>query len=88
LERETFWENLLRKSFLDADNIILGGDLNFTIGASEVWGPNASVDPLGGFFSHLFMERGLIDLAPAQLKPTWRNKRSGDDRIAKRLDHF
>jgi hypothetical protein len=73
---------------LDANNIILGEDLNFTIGASQVWGTNESVDPLGGLFSHLFMERGLIDLAPTQLKHTWRNKQSGDDRIEKRIDRF
>jgi len=30
-------------------DIILGGDLNFSLGAVEIWGPKALSDPLGIF---------------------------------------
>jgi hypothetical protein len=30
----------------------------------------------------------MIDISPTKLGPTWRNKRLGEDHIAKRLDHF
>jgi hypothetical protein len=33
-------------------------------------------------------ELGLLDITPIKLSPTWRNKRIGEDYIAKRLDHF
>jgi hypothetical protein len=31
---------------------------------------------------------GLLDIAPTKICPTWRNKRMGEDYIAKRLDRF
>jgi hypothetical protein len=27
-----------------------------------------------------------MDIEPTKLNPTWRNRRTGDDRVAKRLD--
>jgi len=33
--RENFWNHLLNLSILTADNIIIGGDLNFSLGYSE-----------------------------------------------------
>jgi hypothetical protein len=66
----------------------LGGDLNFSIGAVESWGQRAQDDSLSDFFVHKLGEAGLIDIAPIRLGPTWRNKRLGEDHIAKRLDHF
>jgi hypothetical protein len=60
----------------------VGGDLNFFLGAVEVWGPRSSPDPLSDYFTH-FLEHGLLDLEPAKLQPTWRNLRVGDARVAK-----
>jgi hypothetical protein len=37
---------------------------------------------------HKLEEAGLIDVAPIKISPTWRNKRLGEDYIAKRLDRF
>ena len=34
------------------------------------------------------MEKGLLDIDLVKLKPTWRNNRSGDARVAKRFDRF
>eukprot|EP01018_Ginkgo_biloba_P039380 Gb_12932 [translate_table: standard] len=83
-----FWDKLLSKDFLRWDNIILGGDLNFPLGSSEIWGSKAQVDGLSGLFFRKLIDTGLIDIEPVKLKPTWRNKRLGDERITKRLDRF
>ena len=40
-----FWESIQASQFLKKENVIIRGDLNFTIGTHEIWGPNARVDP-------------------------------------------
>eukprot|EP00253_Pinus_taeda_P016622 PITA_16622 len=55
---------------------------------AEAWGPSAREDPLSDFFLQLLSDNNLIDPSPINLKPTWRNRRAGEDRIAKRLDRF
>jgi hypothetical protein len=54
------------------DAVILGGDLNFSLGAIEVWGPREISDSLSEYFSHKLGEWGLIDVDLVKLKPTWR----------------
>eukprot|EP00253_Pinus_taeda_P022219 PITA_22219 len=44
--------------------------------------------PLSDFFIQILSDHNLIDPSPINLKPTWRNRRIGEDRIAKRLDRF
>jgi hypothetical protein len=87
-EQGTFWDTLFNKSFLKGQQVILGGDLNFSLGLSEVWGAHARADPLAGYFTQKIVECNLLDIEPTKLKPTWRNNRVGEDSIAKRLDHF
>jgi hypothetical protein len=36
----------------------LGGDLNFSMGSAEVWGPRERSDPLAGFFSNMMGVKG------------------------------
>eukprot|EP00253_Pinus_taeda_P002838 PITA_02838 len=64
--------------------MIVGGDLNFSIGRAEAWGPSAREDPMSDFFHKALLDKNLIDPSPIKLKPTWRNRRTGEDRIAKR----
>ena len=66
----------------------MGGDLNFSLGAAEVWGPCSTMDPLTDYFTHYLDSFGLLDLYPVKLQTTWQNLRIGDARVAKRLDHF
>jgi hypothetical protein len=87
-ERAPFWEALGHKSFLKSENLILGGDLNFSLGEVESWGPRARLDPLTYFFNHMLRRMKLIDIPPIRRCSTWRNKRVGEDRIEKRLDRF
>lgn len=62
--------------------------MNFTLGASEIWGPLAIIDPLAYFFRSHMSRLDLFNLEPVKLNPTWRNRRSGEVRITKCLDLF
>jgi hypothetical protein len=70
-DRITFWDTLFKKNLLKEKPLILGGDLNLSLGNVEVWGPSARPDPLYARFSHLFNDMGFIDLPPVKLPPTW-----------------
>ena len=41
LNRISFWDNLFNNSLLRGELLIIGGDLNFSLGQAEVWGPHA-----------------------------------------------
>lgn len=69
-------------------NLVVGGDLNFSLGLSETWGPQAHVDPLADFFLNKIKDGRLIDINIIKNTPTWRNRRVGEARVAKRLDCF
>eukprot|EP00253_Pinus_taeda_P027835 PITA_27835 len=86
--REGFWLDFLAKSLMKSPLMVVGGDLNFSLGRAEAWGPSAREDPLSDFFYQILSDHNLIDPSPIILKPSWRNRRIGEDRIAKRLDHF
>ena len=66
----------------------MAGDLNLTLYVGEIWGKNAQKDVLAPFFNSLFDRKGLIDLQPIHLEPTWRNKRAGEHALSKHLDIF
>jgi len=61
---------------------------NFSLGRAEAWGPTAREDSLTDFFQNLLIENNLIEANLIKLKPTWRNRRVGEARVAKRLDRF
>jgi exonuclease III len=86
--RGPYWDNIFTKSFLKEQQVLLGGDLNFSLGFSEVWGTHARADPLTGYFTQKLVDCNLLDIEPVKLKPTWRNNRVGEDSVAKRLDRF
>ena len=48
----------------------------------------ARLDPLALFSNDLFLDSNLIDIAPAIIRPTWRNGRSMDGGLAKILYRF
>ena len=86
--RVPFWDSLFGNPLLCGEYLVLGGDLNFSLGQNEVWGPHAHVDSPAGYFVQNIVEKGWLDIEPVKLKPTWRNNRSGDARMAKRIDRF
>eukprot|EP00253_Pinus_taeda_P029650 PITA_29650 len=87
-DRVSFWNDLISKSFLKGKNMVIGGDLNFSIGRAEAWGPSAREDPLTDFFLNMLSSNNLLDINLLKLKPTWRNRRIGEARVAKRLYRF
>eukprot|EP00253_Pinus_taeda_P026822 PITA_26822 len=86
--REIFWRNLLSRNLLSIDHTIIGGDLNFSIGYSESWGGAAQIDPITDYISGLLEHHDFIDIPVQKPQPTWRNRRTGDVALARRLDRF
>ena len=83
--RDSFWNVVASGGLLSLPNLILAGDLNLTLSASEIWGSKALSDPLSPYFSKLFSDHNLVDVAPPYAGPTWRNGRIGEEGISKRL---
>ena len=71
LHRDAFWNVTARGGLLSLPNLILAGDLNLTLNASEIWGNKVHIDPLGPFFTQLFSNYNLVDVAPPCAGPTW-----------------
>jgi exonuclease III len=88
VEKKNFWEPFFAKEVMNSQNLIVGGDLNFTLSQNEVWGISARTDPLGPFLQSLLEAHGLVDVQPTKLVPTWRNNRKQEAAVAKRLDRF
>jgi hypothetical protein len=86
--RESFWQPILDYGLLSEEGIIVGGYLNFTLSAREVWGNLARSDPLADLFSNIIPTSSLVDIHPTQMDPTWRNGRAGTTSISKILDRF
>jgi hypothetical protein len=70
LDRARFLEMILRKSFMNSEALILGGDLHFSLGAAKVWGSKARPNSLTYFFLHSLEEKRLVDLVPENLRHT------------------
>ena len=87
-DRRIYWESLANERALDQENLILVGDLNLTLSTTEVWGQNARSDALANFFISLFEQKKLISLQLICLEHTWKNNRTGDQEISKRMDRF
>jgi len=51
--RQLFQEILIDDGILKDPDLILGGDLNFTRSAKEIWGSSIRLDPLAYFFNQL-----------------------------------
>ena len=88
LDRERFWNNILSLDCLKTSRLIFGGDLNFSLSCSEIWGEKARVDSLSNFFSVILDGFGLVDVVPHVLAPTCSNRRVGNENICKRLDRL
>eukprot|EP00253_Pinus_taeda_P032607 PITA_32607 len=86
--RANFWRHLLEYEIFNADNILLGGDLNFSLGFCESWGHHAQIDPLTESLTSLLEDHNWIDIPSARLQYAWTNNRNGEQSLARRLDQF
>eukprot|EP00253_Pinus_taeda_P014598 PITA_14598 len=87
-QREAFWQHILQLPLLNEDHVIIGGDLNFSLGFRESWGANAQIDPISNFMINQLEQSKFIDVPMQRPLPTWRNRRVGDAALARRLDRF
>ena len=55
---------------LGLPNLLMAGDLGFTLSSAEVWGHKARLDPLASFFSQLIFDNKLVDLSMDPSAPT------------------
>jgi len=88
LDITPFRETLLSLKILKVENLILGGDLNFSLGEAEVWGPSVHTNQITTRITHLLSTNGMLDITPWKLNPTWRNMNTGEARVEKQIDHF
>ena len=88
VNRVPFWNTLLSKDFVTNREVILGGDFNLSLGCAQFWGLRAVSNAMETFFINSFAQKYLLDIAPIKLSPTWQNKRTRQNRVAKRLDRL
>jgi hypothetical protein len=86
--RQVFSDDLKNDGILNEQGLILGGDLNFTQFAREIWGSSRRLDPMASYLNQQLQDVGLIDVEPVEFLPTWRNGRVFQENVAKRLDRF
>jgi len=70
LNRDVFSNSATRGGLLFLPNLILAEELNLTLNVSEIWGSKAQIDPLAPFFTQLFADYNLVDVAPSCAGPT------------------
>ena len=56
--QDSFLEKSRQGGLLNSPNLILRGDLNITLRASETWGTKAAIDPLSSHFNLFFLLSG------------------------------
>ena len=86
--KTSFWDSVVSGGIFNFPNLILAGDLNFTISDLEIWGDRARLDHLALYFAQLLDPMNMVDLAPTTIGPTWRNGRASPEGVSKRLDRF
>ena len=88
IDREMFWHSVEAGGIINNSNLIIAGDLNFTLTDANIWGAKTQMDPMDDFFMQMLLKKNLVDVAPAKIGPTWRNGRAGEYEISKHLDTF
>jgi len=78
----------MKKSFLQVNNLVIGGDLKFSMGQSEIWGTHAQQDHLSDYFSHMIESNHLVHICLTRHMSTWRNRRTRYQTIARRNNQF
>lgn len=60
----------METNFMNQVNIIIGGDLNFSLGVVESWGFRGQSDHLIAFFENMLDAHNFLNIDPVKLKPT------------------
>ena len=64
IERDTFWDSLLKIDFLMVDNHIMGGELNFSLGRPNFGAQIPTLITNMLFFTQLLSANGVLDISP------------------------
>lgn len=67
------WRNFVKspqRILIQSGQIIIGGDLNFTLGSSKIWGFSAHPDSIADFMLNHLKEIGLRGIQSPKLLPT------------------
>ena len=51
INRGLFWDSALARGLFNIPNLLIVGDLNFTLFDVEIWGSKSRMDPLLAYFS-------------------------------------
>jgi len=70
MERLEYWDTIFSSEWFQKGLVIVWGDLNFTLGALEVWGLATQVDCMSSYFINKLEEVGLLDIEPTKLTST------------------
>jgi hypothetical protein len=68
-----FCKSLVYSDALRRHNLILGGDLKFTLSTIQIWGSVARVDPLEKNFVNNLEAIDWVDIYPIKISLTWMN---------------
>jgi hypothetical protein len=82
-DRKLFLERLEKSGLLAQKNLVLDGDLNFTLSSEEIWGGIHTLGTLASYFINYFHMNKLIDIIPGTLMPTWGNGHAGTEALYK-----
>jgi hypothetical protein len=86
--RKSFWQQVESQGLLNLHNLVLDGDLKFTLNFGEICVASSIQDPLANFFTSLLISHGLVEFPPTVLSPTWHIGRLGKEHISKCLERF
>ena len=82
-DRKDLWDQLDSDGMLKDPTLIVRGDLILVTLIREVWGYNSRTYGISQYFKALFENLGLVDVEKNPIRPTWKNGKSGDVRMAK-----
>jgi len=83
-----YWEKLFNTERVHSGLVVIGRDINFSLGASKIWGLAAHMDCLLRHFIRNMEAMGVLDIEPSKLTLAWGNKRIGESKVAKGIDLF
>jgi hypothetical protein len=85
-ERKTFWDKVVSRGMLAYKNLIVAGDLNFTVRLERFGVTQRNWTRCRGFFKGIFQGNHLVNIILDEVVPTWWNGRIGREGISKILD--
>ena len=86
VRRNELWDQILHVQCLQDRNLVVEGDLKFTLNWKEIWSLHARVGVLGDYFRNYKEIIYLVGVEPIELKPTWVKNWARMDNIYKYMD--